>query len=396
MRSNVSNGIEANADRKTAVKQARDLKAAEQVAQLRNITLGQSFERWRSVDLKPQLRADGKRSGRKDGGKYVAEQFERHVFPRLGDLPLHIITKRDVLEILDGLKAQGKLRTANVVLADLKQLFRFAADRELIEVSAIERITKSAIGGSDVERERHLSFDEIALLANQLPTANLSRRSELAVWAILATGCRVGELMGATVLRGPNKALAVRGACEVANVKYGTVDLSKGTWYLPDTKNQRDHTIHLSTFARTVFSELIDLSFGTSWIFPNAHGSAPVDVKTFGKQLADRQRPTGKRLSNRAKGTQDLALPGGNWTAHDLRRTAATIMARLGISSDVINECLNHKSADRMTRVYVRDRRETEQRVAFDALGQKLAELHGAQTANALEASTHTPVVPAH
>ena len=210
MRSNVANGIEADADRKAAIKLARDIKAAEQVAQLRNITLREAFDRWRSVDLQPQLRADGKRAGRKDGGAYVSEQFERHVFPRLGELPLQTVTKRDVLEILDSLKAQGKLRTANVVLADLKQLFRFAADRELIEVSAIERLMKTAVGGSDVERERHLTFDEIALLAAQLPAANLSRRSELAVWAILATGCRVGELMGATVPLGVKQSLTVR------------------------------------------------------------------------------------------------------------------------------------------------------------------------------------------
>ena len=164
-------------------------------------------------------------------------------------------------------------------------------------------------------------------------------------------------------------------------MKYGVVDMSKGTWYLPDTKNQRDHTIHLSPFARAVFSELIELNLGASWIFPNTRGSAPVDVKTFGKQLADRQRTSGKRLSNRAKGTEALALPGGNWTAHDLRRTAATIMARLGVGSDVINECLNHKSADRMTRVYVRDRREAEQSAAFDLLGQKLVELLASQPA---------------
>ena len=49
------------------------------------------------------------------------------------------------------------------------------------------------------------------------------------------------------------------------------------------------------------------------------------------------------------------------------------MMATLGISNDVINECLNHIQNDRMSRVYIRDRRETEQARAFDALGVKLA-----------------------
>jgi hypothetical protein len=50
-------------------------------------------------------------------------------------------------------------------------------------------------------------------------------------------------------------------------------------------------------------------------------------------------------------------------------------MASLGISSDVIDECLNHMIQSRVTRIYIRDRREGEQVKAFDALGQRLAEL---------------------
>ena len=53
------------------------------------------------------------------------------------------------------------------------------------------------------------------------------------------------------------------------------------------------------------------------------------------------------------------------------------MMARLGVGTDTINECLNHISADRMARVYLQDRRKSDQARAFDALGQKLAELTG-------------------
>ena len=50
-------------------------------------------------------------------------------------------------------------------------------------------------------------------------------------------------------------------------------------------------------------------------------------------------------------------------------------MAKMGISNDVINECLNHKQADRMSRVYVQDRRDGEQAVAFEKLGSELTQL---------------------
>ena len=80
-------------------------------------------------------------------------------------------------------------------------------------------------------------------------------------------------------------------------------------------------------------------------------------------------------MSGRSKATLSLQLPGGRWTAHDLRRTTATLMARLGVSTDVIDECLNHKLQSKMARVYIQDRRLADQARAFDALGRRLAEL---------------------
>ena len=102
-------------------------------------------------------------------------------------------------------------------------------------------------------------------------------------------------------------------------------------------------------------------------------------VVTFAQNMAielgDRQRIGEAPLKNRTKKTTALVLSGGKWTAHDLRRTAGTMMATLGICNDVIHECLNHIQNDRKSRVYIRDRRESEQARAFDALGVKLASI---------------------
>ena len=110
-------------------------------------------------------------------------------------------------------------------------------------------------------------------------------------------------------------------------------------------------------------------------MFPNAYRDGPVHVATFGKKLSDRQRPAERRLKNRTPKTDALKLPGGRWTAHDLRRTAATLMADLGIGGDVIDECLNHVIESRVRRTYIRNRRPVEQARAFDALGARLAAL---------------------
>ena len=74
-------------------------------------------------------------------------------------------------------------------------------------------------------------------------------------------------------------------------------------------------------------------------------------------------------MTGRSRNTTALLLPGGRWTAHDLRRTAATLMAEIGTNGDVIDECLNHIIESKVRRVYIRNRREEAQAVAFDALG---------------------------
>jgi len=163
-------------------------------------------------------------------------------------------------------------------------------------------------------------------------------------------------------------------------VKVGFVDLARGTWHIPVTKNQRSHTIHLSDFARAQLKKLEVLRKSRSdtpaslspWVFSNDGGDGPVGVKTLGKQLSDRQREAKGPLRGRSKSTTSLSLPGGRWTAHDLRRTAATFMAALGVSGDVIDECLNHVIESRVRRTYIRDRRTVQQLQAFDALGKFL------------------------
>ena len=329
----------------------------------RRLTVRQLFDRWASVALTPRVRADGKRQGRKDGGEYVRAQFERHVFPTVGDMPITELRRADLMAILDAQKAAGKLRTANTLLADLKQMLKFALQRELIERNVLDVVAKADVGGADVERERTLDDGEIRTLAGAVQRAALNDRSRLAVWAILATACRVGELM---------------------NARWEHIDLDARTWTIPPehAKNQREHVVHLSAFALDQFKALHALrevaadSEPLPWVFPDRLGRGPVCIKSFGKQLADRQRADPEtRLKNRTSKTDALALPGGRWTAHDLRRTAATIMARLGFGNDVIDAALNHVIGNRVTRVYVRDRREADQARAFDALGQHLATL---------------------
>ncbi len=380
VRANADLGIDVKQKLKRENEQKQRIDAAALADEKQRVTFRAAFDRWLDIDLKPAKRADGKRIGRKDAGRYVREQFERHVFADVGDCEMKDVSKAQVMAILDMQIAAGKLRTANMVLSNLKQLFRFEVDREIILASPIDTIRKERVGGADVKRKRVLSDDEIVDLFAKVPSAQLSKRSELALWLTLATGVRAGELMGAAWSDANTSVVALRKQADSCNVKYGSVDMAARKWYLPDTKNERDHTIHLSDFALEQLAKLRELREHDAWIFPSASGTKPVCVKSFGKQIADRQRMGKAPMSGRTQVVAGLTLSGGKWTAHDLRRTAGTVMANLGISTDVIHECLNHIPSDAMTRVYIQNRREAEQVSAFDALGRRLAELVSGNT----------------
>ena len=332
------------------------------------ITVRALFAKWQATDLPPRRGADGRRHGRKDGGEYVQAQFERRVFPTLGDTAIGEVKRADLMAVLDAIKAEGKLTTANRVFADLNQMLRFALKRDIIERNPLDTIARKDVGGAEAARQRVLAADEIKRLSDVLPEARMSARSSVAIWLILSTGCRVSEAMMA---------------------RWEHVNLEARTWHLPETKNERNHTIHLSAFAVRQFrilaatraTDLLEsrekhaAARPSDWVFPSADGKSSVCAKSFGKQLSDRQRPAQRKMKNRSTRTESLVLTGGRWTAHDLRRTAATMMAKLGISGDVIDECLNHMIESRVRRTYVIDRREADQVKAFDALGEFLTTL---------------------
>lgn len=376
-----SAGVDPRAERRRRVEADRDALATAKLAAARRLTIRALFDRWAATDLAPRIGADGSRLGRKDGGDYTRAQFERRVFPVLGDRAAEDVSRSDLLTVLDAAKLEGKLRTANVLLTDLKQMFRFALTRDLVPRNPLDTVTRRDVGGTPVERDRSLSADELPQLAQALPASGLQPRFVCAIWIVLATGVRAGELLGAVWSAAAGQTDDLKRRAERSEVKLGFVDLDRREWHLPETKNQRDHTIHLSDFACTQFQAIQriprDADDGTpgpaTWIFPNAQQTGPINAKALAKQVSDRQREPVRRLKGRSKATSALLLPGGRWTPHDLRRTTATLMAGLGISGDVIDECLNHMIESRIRRTYVRDRRRAEQRHAFEALGRHLA-----------------------
>lgn len=119
----------------------------------------------------------------------------------------------------------------------MRQMFRFAVDRDLIEFDPTANISKAKIGGKDTERDRVLSEIEIRALAWQLPDGLLLKSTECAIWIALSTMCRIGEL---------------------SKARFSDLDFNLKTWTIPETnsKNGKAHTIYLLDFALEQFKLL--------------------------------------------------------------------------------------------------------------------------------------------
>lgn len=319
--------------------QAARIEAIE-IAQAR-MTVRQLFEHWMKVDL----------TRRKDGGSEARRMLEKDVLPTIGAMAVEDVRKGHVSLLLDPILERGANRMAKVILSLVRQMFRFAVDRDIIEQDPTAAIRKARIGGAPVERDRVLSEDEIRELYKKLPNAELIPTTEIIVSLCLATGCRIGEIVEA---------------------KWEHVRLNERCYYLPTTKNKKPIAIYLSDFAIAQFETLKTFTGDSIWCFPSRDGSHHVCKKSVTKQIGDRQRQNKEPLSRRSPLTQALVLPGGKWSPHDLRRTAGTLMTSLGVLPEVADKCLNHIEQNRMKRIYLRYNYENEKREAWRLLGERL------------------------
>ncbi|HHK4756177.1 TPA: tyrosine-type recombinase/integrase [Pseudomonas aeruginosa] len=335
---------DAEIARLEAEKAASEAALARQAARK---TVAELFDHWARVDL----------INRKDGGAEVRRMFNKDVLPLIGHLAVEDVRKGHITEVTDKLLARGVNRMAKQIFSLMRQMFRFAVDRDLIDSDPTASIRKAKIGGKDVERDRVLSEDEIRALAKQVLAAGLLVTSQAAIWIALSTCCRIGELLAA---------------------RWEHVDLSKRTWLIPseNSKNKKAHMIALSDFAMQQFLRLREITGDSSWCYPNTDNSGPVCPKTVTKQIGDRQRAPGQKvMSNRSAMAHALLLPGGKWTPHDLRRTGATLMTMMGVLPEVAERCLNHTEENKVKRIYQRHSYAAEMTEAWQKLGTHLHRL---------------------
>jgi integrase len=340
----------AREERAEEARQAEEEERKRAEAEAR-LTVRGLFEKWDRLHLHRAY---------KDGGAEPRRYFEKDILPLLGDLPAEDISRAHVARVVDAALERKAPRVAALLLTYFRQLSRWGQARGYLETDPTAALRKASIP-TNKPRERTLSDDELRELSRRLPEAGLPRWASPAIWLLLSTAVRVGELLRA---------------------RWADIDLARGEWNIParNAKNGRAHLVHLSDFAVEGFKKLLEIREG-EWVVAGRIPGKAADAKALARLVKDRQRldclpgrtePLNKRTTKHA---QALALPGGAWTPHDLRRTAATLMQELGVLPSVIEKCLNHTEPALVRRTYQRAEYIPERRDAFSRLGAHLERL---------------------
>lgn len=283
-------------------------------------------------DIVPQFIALYAKPNTKDwkGTQNVLRKFEG-----LYKKPIDEIKRGDIVRVLDGIVANGTPTRANRALAAIKKLMNWCVDRDMLEASPVASLRPPT---KETARDRVLSNNELKTIWHTahdegFPFAQF-------VQLLMLTGQRRGEVSG---------------------MRWSEIDLDEAVWTLPASrvKNGRLHIVPLPQMAIDILRSISrflesDLVFTTN---------GKTSISGFGRLK--------KRLA--------LALPEGteDWRFHDLRRTASTEMARIGVMPHVIDAVTNHKSGvvSGVGATYNRYTYFNEKRGALDRWARQLSEI---------------------
>jgi integrase len=267
------------------------------------------------------------------------------VVRRWGGKRLAQITRADVHQMLDAIANERKKPIqANRVFAQVRKLCGWAVSKGIIEKSPCDGV---AAPSQETQRDRFLSDDEIRL-----------------AWrAFGADGWPFGDVAKLLLLTGARRD-------EIAEGRWNEVDVAARTWTIPKerSKNKREHVIPLSDAAMAIVAQLPRVGDNPDGFMFSTTRKTPISGWSNVKDRLD------TAIHEAAQKDDPKAGPLPHWTFHDLRRTLATNMQKLGVKLEVTEAVLNHVSGSRagIVGIYQRHDYADEKRAALSVWADRL------------------------
>jgi integrase len=281
--------------------------------------------------------------------------IEREAMPHLEALPFdapEAVIRRHVAEIANRTYLRGARYVAARIHKYLSPFYSWGQDQGYRDGHPLARFRGPL--AKEEKRERVLSDEEV-----------------LALWR--ACG-RLGEAGGAkinAIFGGAVRFLLVTLARRDEAGSMAQSELEGATWTLPAerSKNGKARVLPLPPLAQRVLEETPRI--GDSFVFTTG-GERPISGWGWAKRALDAAMLEELRKIAAQRGEDPAKAKLTPWRLHDLRRTGATGLGKLGFSDHVIRQALGHTDARGVLGVYERSDRTEEVAAALAAWGRRL------------------------
>jgi len=242
--------------------------------------------------------------------------LDKYLLPKLGRTPAVDVTPADIARVIDEIKGRAPT-TANDLLRFTRRIFAFGVRRRMVPVNPAADFSPHLDGGgTERPRSRALSLNELAQLfekIREVPTFGTD--NGLALKLLLALCVRKGELLGA---------------------RWEEFDLDGNTplgavWHLPASRTKTGAPLDIPLVPAVIawLREIKTLDASGEYLCPKRRRDRRERVPHVGLDT----------LNAALQRVQHGLLP---FTLHDLRRTARTQLAALGVRRQVAERCLGH------------------------------------------------------
>lgn len=276
-----------------------------------NASFGDTFEatakHW--YDSKSELRSKPWREGH-------SLYLRRDLNPNIGNVPLEQIDARALLNVLEAVRRERGIKTAERVRQTAVQVFDHARRKLKVEVNPARVLQGWADIPPHVSHEP-LREHEIDEFVERLDADTGSAATKLCILLMLLTFVRKNEIVQA---------------------RWDEFDIDNAVWAIPaERMKMRDpHAVPLSRQALVALEELRPLSFASAYLFPS---------------LGSNMKPMGMSTPNVVFARMGY---GDRFTPHGIRATASTWLNNRGVRADVIERQLAHVERNRVRAAYNR------------------------------------------
>lgn len=282
----------------------------------------------------------------------IKRVLERYVLPEFGDRMADTITRIEVTQLVDAIAETAPVM-ARAVHAQLSAFYKWALPRLRMEGNPCRDAGRPS---KPKARARVLSDPELR-----------------ALWAVAEReALPFGPGLKLLLLTGQRRD-------EVFSADRAEFDTVAGEWTIPAhrAKNGLPHIVPLSAAALEALSAVPEVE-GSPKLFPTRTKAGQVErgPSGFSKAVARIRKAVDTELERET---------GEHWTLHDIRRTVATGLQRLGVRFEVTEAVLNHVSGARggVAGVYQRHDWKDEKRAALEAWAVELGRIvDGRRTAD--------------